>query len=103
MGGRGEERYTNLTKFLLRIRGAFTDAPRIVEPVMNIPHAAPMMQRVKDSDAPIPAKKNGFTFESTVPQSLFPVILETMEAVDIFPFFFFFLFSKVITVFLRNL
>lgn len=63
------------------MRGALTEAPRMVEPVMKIPHAAPRMHRVRDKAEPKPAKKKGFTLDSTVPQSLFPTNLETIAAV----------------------
>ena len=58
-----------------------TEAPRMVEPVMKIPHAAPRMHRVRDKAEPKPAKKKGFTLDSTVPQSLFPTSLDTIAAV----------------------
>jgi hypothetical protein len=42
-----------LIKFLERMRGALIDAPRILLPVMKIPHAAPMTcdyNEVRDRD-----------------------------------------------------
>jgi hypothetical protein len=60
----------HLTKFLLRMRGAFTDAATIVLPVMKIPHAAPTMHSVKASAEPKLAKKKGFTLLNTELQSL---------------------------------
>jgi hypothetical protein len=53
----------------------------MVEPVMKMPHAAPRMHRVRDKAEPKPAKKKGFTLDSTVPQSLFPTSLDTIAAV----------------------
>ena len=53
----------------------------MVEPVMKMPHAAPRMHRVRDRAEPKPAKKKGFTLDSTVPQSLFPTSLDTIAAV----------------------
>lgn len=41
------------------MRGAFTAAPSIVDPVMKMPHAAPMTQSVSASADPTFANANG--------------------------------------------
>ena len=44
---------------MLRILGAFTAAPIIVEPVIKIPQAAPATHMIKAATDPIEANANG--------------------------------------------
>lgn len=56
-------------RFFDRILGAFTAAPMIDAPVMKMPHAAPITQRVSASVDPRLARKNGSTVPMTSNQS----------------------------------
>jgi hypothetical protein len=47
---------THLIKFFDRIRGAFTAAPTNEDPVNQIPHAAPTMERPNPKATPKLAK-----------------------------------------------
>ncbi len=58
----------HLTRFLLRMRGAFTAAPMMEEPVMKIPHAAPTMHSARPSATPVEAKRKGLMLFNTCPQ-----------------------------------
>ena len=62
-------RATHLTRFLLRMRGALTDAATMVLPVMKMPHEAPTMHSVRARAVPRLAKKKGFTLLNTALQS----------------------------------
>ena len=46
-------------RFLLRMRGALTDAPRMLEPVMKMPQAAPITHRKSALDVPTAAIEKG--------------------------------------------
>ena len=46
-------------KFLLRMRGALTEAPRMLLPVMKMPHAAPITHRKSALDVPTAASEKG--------------------------------------------
>ena len=66
----GRARLAHLTKFLLRMRGALTDAATMVLPVRKMPQEAPMMHRVRDRAVPREAKKKGLTLLNTEDQSV---------------------------------
>eukprot|EP00758_Cryptobia_borreli_P014344 Tbor_TRINITY_DN5912_c0_g2::TRINITY_DN5912_c0_g2_i1::g.18706::m.18706 len=50
-----------LMRFLLRISGDRMAAPEIADPVVSIPHAAPMIESAIDSPHPMPPQANGDT------------------------------------------
>ena len=57
-------------RFLLRIRGALTAAPRMDEPVMKMPQAAPTTHSANAKAIPTLAKAKGSTLFSTSCQLL---------------------------------
>lgn len=54
-------------RFLVRMRGALTPPPRMEEPVMKMPHAAPTTDRPMQSEMPRLAHVNGDTDSRKAP------------------------------------
>lgn len=74
-----------LTRFLERIRGAFTEAPTSEEPVNQIPHAAPITEKPKPIAIPQLAQLYGdseviTSFQPSLHRKVehFPATLELM-------------------------